>query len=218
MTGGLTEGAGETAPCGRYSDEERKRLKEILLPLLDDLHRVGYELCRSRDEAEELVAETVLRACENFSSLRDESKAKQWAMRILTNIFISKYRKTRTRKMVEYDEDADPENSFSLYDAVSTPFFWWGNPERELMNRFLDGDITEALGMLSEESRSVVVMCDVEGYTYEEIAAIRDIPVGTVRSRLSRARGQLQRHLYDHAVDMGWVPGTNANVNTGKSS
>jgi len=218
MTADGSGSGSQTTPCGHYTDVERKRLKDILLPLLDDLHRVGYELCRSRDMAEELVAETVLRACENFGSLRDESKAKQWAMRILTNVFISKYRKNRTRNEVEYDEDAESETSFSLFDALSQPFFWWGNPERELMNRFLDGDITEALGMLTEESRSVVVMCDIEGYTYEEISTILDIPVGTVRSRLSRARSQLQRHLYDHAVDMGWVSGGNTNVHMGKSS
>ncbi len=194
------------APCSGNTAEERKRIKETLLPILDDLHRVGYELCRSTADTEELVAETVVRACENFSSLREASKAKQWALRILTNVFISKYRSKRTRREVTYDENAEHEESFSMFDELSQPFFWWGNPEREVMNRFLDGDLSAALATLSEEARSIVVMCDVEGYAYDEIADILDIPIGTVRSRLSRARSQLQRHLYDHAVDMGWVP------------
>ncbi len=194
-----------TSPCAQHSPEERTQLKEIILPLLDDLQRVGMELCRSQSEAEELVAETLVRACENFSSLRDHSKAKQWLMRILTNVFISKYRTKQTRREVVYDESSDEEQKFSLFDELSQPFFWWGNPEREVMNKFLDEDLKRAMGSLPEESRAIVVMCDVEGYSYEEIASVLTIPIGTVRSRLSRARAELQKQLYDHAVDMGWV-------------
>jgi len=192
-------------PCTEHTGEEGKQLKEALLPFLDDLFRVGVELCKSKPEAEELVSETVVRACENFSSLRDRSKAKQWLLRILTNVFISKYRKKSIRNEVQYDESSDDEQQFSLFDELSQPFFWWGNPEREVMNRFLDEDLRRALSALPEESRSIVVMCDVEGYTYEEIAELLDTPIGTIRSRLSRARSQLQRHLFDHAVDRGWV-------------
>jgi RNA polymerase sigma-70 factor (ECF subfamily) len=194
-----------TKPCSQHSPEDRKRLKEILLPLLDDLHRVGFELCKSQLEAEELVAETLVRACENFGSLRDHTKAKQWLMRILTNVFFSKYRSKQTRREVTYDESSCEQHSFSLFDELSQPFFWWGNPEREVMNKFLDEDLRRALSSLPEESRSIVVMCDVEGYSYEEIASLLNIPIGTVRSRLSRARAELQKHLYEHAVDMGWV-------------
>lgn len=194
-----------TSPCAQHSPEERTQLKEIILPLLDDLQRVGMELCRSQSEAEELVAETLVLACEHFSSLRDHSKAKQWLMRILTNVFFSKYRTKQTRREVVYDESSDEEQKFSLFDELSQPFFWWGNPEREVMNKFLDEDLKRAMGSLPEESRAIVVMCDVEGYSYEEIASVLTIPIGTVRSRLSRSRAELQKQLYDHAVDMGWV-------------
>jgi RNA polymerase sigma factor (sigma-70 family) len=193
------------AICEGLSAGEREAIRLTLLPILDDLHRVGFELCRSDADAEELVAETVLRACENFGSLRDRSKAKQWAMRILTNVFLSRYRSRRTKREVPYDEHPEDEGAFSLFDELSSPFFWWGNPEREVVNKFLDEDIAAALGRLPEESRSIVVMCDLEGYSYEEIADIFGVPVGTVRSRLSRARSQLQRQLYHHAVDRGWV-------------
>jgi RNA polymerase sigma-70 factor, ECF subfamily len=192
-------------PCSQYSPEDRKEIKETLVPLLGDLQRVGLELCKSTSEADELVAETLARACEKFSSLRERSKAKQWLLRIMTNIFISKYRSRTVRREVAYDESAEDEQPFSLFDELSQPFFWWGNPEREVMNRFLDEDLKRALGRLPEESRSIVVMCDVEGYSYEEIASVLNTPIGTVRSRLSRARSELQRYLYDHAVDMGWV-------------
>jgi len=192
-------------PCAEHTAEERKQFKEALLPFLDDLFRVGVELCKSKSEAEELVSETVVRACENFSLLRDRSKAKQWLLRILTNVFINKCRKKSIRNEVQYDESSDDEQQFSLFDELSQPFFWWGNPEREVMNRFLDEDLRRALSALPEQSRSIVVMCDVEGYTYEEIAELLNTPIGTIRSRLSRARSQLQRHLFDHAVDRGWV-------------
>ena len=192
-------------PCSQHSPEERKAIKETLVPLLVDLQRVGLELTRNASEADELVAETLARGCEKFSSLRERSKAKQWLMRIMTNIFISKYRSKAVRREVVYDESSEEEQPFSLFDELSQPFFWWGNPEREVMNRFLDEDLRRALGRLPEESRSIVVMCDVEGYSYEEIASVLNTPIGTVRSRLSRARSELQRHLYDHAVDMGWV-------------
>jgi RNA polymerase sigma-70 factor (ECF subfamily) len=192
-------------PCSQHSSEERKAIKETLVPLLADLQRVGLELTRDASEADELVAETLARACEKFSSLRERSKAKQWLLRIMTNIFISKYRSKTVRREVVYDESTEEQQPFSLFDELSQPFFWWGNPEREVMNRFLDEDLRRALGRLPEESRSIVVMCDVEGYSYEEIARVLNTPIGTVRSRLSRARSELQRHLYDHAVDMGWV-------------
>ncbi len=192
-------------PCSQHSPEERKAIKDTLVPLLADLQRVGLELTRDASEADELVAETLARACEKFSSLRERSKAKQWLMRIMTNIFISKYRSKTVRREVVYDESSEEQQPFSLFDELSQPFFWWGNPEREVMNRFLDEDLRRALGRLPEESRSIVVMCDVEGYSYEEIASVLNTPIGTVRSRLSRARSELQRYLYDHAVDMGWV-------------
>jgi len=193
--------------------ENSNVLKEILVPFLGDLYRVALDLCKSKTEAEELVSETIVRACENLSTLRDRSKAKQWLLRILTNVFISKCRTKKTRNEQSYDEVSDGEHPFSLFDQLSQPFFWWGNPEREVINRFLDDDLKQALGTLGEESRTIVVMCDVEGYSYEEIASVMNIPIGTVRSRLSRARSQLQKRLYDHAIDMGWVPQKKKNGN-----
>ncbi|MDH4070433.1 MAG: sigma-70 family RNA polymerase sigma factor [Ignavibacteria bacterium] len=193
------------APCTKYSPEERKQLKETILPLLGDLERVGLELCRSPQQTEELVAETVAKACEKFHTLRDHSKAKQWLLRILTNQFISKYRSKKTRREITYDEASEEPEQFSLFDELSQPVFWWGNPEQEVITKFVDNDFREAIGLLNEESRTIVIMCDVEGYSYDEIASIMDIPVGTVRSRLSRARSELQKKLYNHAIDMGWV-------------
>lgn len=184
------------------SQDARQEFREALLPLLDDLHRVARQLCRSDDEAEDLVAETVVRACEGFSTLRDTSKAKQWLLRILTNTFLSTRRSRKVRQEISYDES---DESFSLFDELAQPFPWWGNPERELINKFLDEDIARALNSLPEDFRIPVVLSTIEGYTYDEIAAMLAVPIGTVRSRLARGRSLLQADLYHHALERGWI-------------
>ena len=173
------------------------------MPLVNDLHRLAFELCRSSNEAEDLVAETVVRACQSYATLRDTTKAKQWLLRILTNTFVSTRRSKKIRKEVPYDEEEGP---FSLFEELESS--QWGNPEREVVNKFLNEDIDQALQALPEEFRVAVVLCDVEGYAYDEIAQTLDIPVGTVRSRLSRGRSILQRHLFHHAVERGWATPT----------
>ncbi len=175
------------------------------MPLVNDLHRVAFELCRSNNDAEELVAETVVRACQSYATLRDTTKARQWLLRILTNTFISTRRSKKVRQEVPYDEEEGP---FSLFEELAPPSSQWGNPEREMINKFLNEDIDQALRALPEEFRVAVVLCDVEGYTYDEIAQTLDIPVGTVRSRLSRGRSILQKQLYHHAVERGWATPT----------
>jgi RNA polymerase sigma-70 factor (ECF subfamily) len=189
-------------PCSQETHDVRQEFKAALLPLLDDLHRVARRLCRSNDEAEELVAETVVRACESFSTLRDTSKAKQWLLRILSNTFLSTRRSRKVRQEISFEED---DQTFSLFDELAQPFLWWGNPEREVINRFLDEDIAKALSSLPEEFRVAVVLCTIEGHTYEEIAATLTIPIGTVRSRLARGRSLLQKNLYQHALERGWI-------------
>lgn len=189
-------------PCSFTSPEVRREFKAVVVPVLNDLHRVALNLCRSNDEAEDLVAETILRACESYTTLRDTTRAKQWLLRILTNTFISSKRSMKARQEIPYDESDEP---FSLFDQLAQPFPWWGNPEREVINKFLDEDIKKAVHSLPEEFRVAVILCDVEGYTYEEIAAMLEIPIGTVRSRLYRGRGLLQKRLYHHALERGWI-------------
>ncbi len=192
------------APSSQQLDV-RQAFKEILMPLVNNLHRVAFELCRSSSDAEDLVAETVVRACQSYATLRDATKAKQWLLRILTNTFISTRRLKKIRQEVPYDEG---DGSFSLFEELAPPSSQWGNPEREVINKFLNEDIDQALHALPEEFRVAVVLCDVEGYTYDEIAQTLDIPVGTVRSRLSRGRSILQKQLYHHAVERGWTTPT----------
>ena len=185
--------------------EEQRQFKSRVLPLLDDLHRLAYHLCHNENDAEDLVAETVKKACEKFRSLRDPDKVKPWLFRILRNTFVSICRERKKYASVKYDEEHENEDErFSLFTEVSQPFLlWWGNPERELVNKLLEEDIKQAIAGVPEDFRFVVVLCDVEGLSYDEISKLLDIPVGTVRSRIARGRSILQKILYNHAVERG---------------
>lgn len=189
------------------TDEERREFSDVVLPLLDEMHALAVHLCRNHSVAEDLVAETVMRACENFRELRDRSKVKPWLFRILTNAFFSSCRKQKTRQEVSYEEvqGEDDAGSFSLFQQLSHPFLlWWGNPEREFTNKLMDEDIRRALAELCEDHRVVILLSDVEGLSYAEISESLDIPIGTVRSRLARARSMLQRKLWRCAQEMGF--------------
>lgn len=192
----------------RLSPEDKESLKGMILPLVNDIHRVALSLCHNPSKAEELAAETIFRACANFHRLRDRTRVKQWLLRILSNTFISSLRADKRGREVELPStDAhDGESPFSLFDRLSVPMPLFGvNPEQEVINKLLDEDIRRAIALLPEEFRVAVVLCDVEGYSYAEIAAMLRIPVGTVRSRIARGRSHLQRALWHHAREAGII-------------
>ncbi|MEX2117917.1 MAG: sigma-70 family RNA polymerase sigma factor [Bacteroidota bacterium] len=186
---------------------QREELKHLVLPLLDDLERFALSLCRREDTAEELVAATIASACESFNRLRDTSKIKQWLFRILSNKFLTQCREqSRYKEVALTDATNDTDSHFSFFEEVSQPFLlWYGNPERELISHLLDEDIRNALDSLPIDFRVAVVLCDVEGLPYDEIAGILDIPLGTVRSRIARGRSLLQKRLWHHAKDLGLI-------------
>lgn len=185
--------------------QEREELKQLVLPLIGDLHRVALRLCREQHAAEDLVADSIAKACESFHRLRERDNFKAWLLRILSNTFITRYRALKRHPHIEYEENHDDDH-YSIFTDISQPFLlWWGNPERELVARLLDEDIRAAIESLPPEYRLAVVLCDVEGMTYEEIASTLDIPVGTVRSRLARGRSILQKKLRHHALEHGII-------------
>lgn len=182
--------------------------EEEVVALLPDLLSAARYMADSRADAEEVVAQAVARAWERRGDLRDRDSFRGWLFRILRNCWLGRKRK-RDRRPDEVplpDEDEDSP-SFSLYERLHQPFLlWWGNPEDRFLDRLLREDLEEALEELPEIYRSVIVLADVQGFTYAEIAEVLDVPVGTVRSRLSRARSRLQRALWEHAEDRGLAP------------
>jgi len=188
----------------QHSDDFEAQLTGVL----DRLYAAALHLTRNRAEAEDLVSEAVTRALQHRDSLRDPASFRGWIFRILTNTFISQCRKNRNcLEISPGDTHGDSEADFWLFDRLHQPLllFWGANPEQEFINTILREDLGKALDRLPQKYRMVVLLSDVEGFSYPEIAAILEIPPGTVRSRLARARSRLQKSLWQQAVDTGFV-------------
>ena len=183
--------------------------EQQLTAVLDRLYAAALRMTKNRPDAEDLVSEAVTKALKNRDSLQDPASFRGWIFRILTNTFLSNCRKQK--KFTEVGlPDSEPDSEaedFWLFDRLHQPFllFWGSNPEQEFLNNVLRDDLCRALDQLKEEYRIVVLLSDVQGFSYPEIAEILEIPVGTVRSRLSRARSRLQKSLWQHAIDTGFV-------------
>jgi RNA polymerase sigma-70 factor (ECF subfamily) len=142
------------------------------------------------------VAETVARAWRARETLESEAAFRAWIFRILNNTFISDLRRTNARPRLESMacEDADEDaGGVSIFEELHQPFlFWFGNPEQEFLDKPLREDLDRALATLPECYSVVVILSDLQGFSYAEIAEMLEIPIGTVRSRLARARAALQ--------------------------
>lgn len=186
------------------TENQRNELKTQFSENLKQLYSFALFLCRDSIRAEELVAETAMKACEKFYTLKDKSKFKQWAFRILNNTFISSIRSRKNYMMVELKDNdalAEDENTYSSHIVG----IWEGNPEKDFINKLLDNDIKESISRLPDEFRITIILCDVENFSYKEISQVLKIPVGTVRSRLSRGRLLLQKELRNHALELGII-------------
>lgn len=185
----------------------KKTFEMQVLALLGPLQGVARRLTGNEADAEDLVAETVARAWRSLNSLESEAAFRSWLFRILNNTFISELRRAGARPQtepIESGEDAGNEPEFSLFEQMHQPFLlWFGNPEQEFLDKLLREDLERALATLPEHYRIVVVLADLEEFNYAEIAETLVIPVGTVRSRLARARGALQKLLWQQARERG---------------
>lgn len=184
--------------------EDRAFFRAEIERLTDRLYGAALRLTRNPSDAEDLVAEAVEKAWSRLDQLRDRKAFPKWIMRILANAFVSSCRGCGA-EMVELDGD-DP--CFSLFEQLHQPFLlWWSTPEQDLVNKLLREDLERALHSLPDGFRAVVVLVEIEGYTYAEVADMLGLPVGTVRSRLSRARSLLQHALWRQALEAGLVAG-----------
>jgi len=185
---------------------DKNSLENQALALLGPLQGVARRLCGSEAEAEDLVAETIARAWRCRDDLADPGAFRAWMFRILHNTFISERRRPHVARetTLEIDPDCEQEPRFSLFEQMYQPFLlWFGNPEQEFLDKLLREDLERALAALPEAYRIVVVLSDLEELTYAEIATALEIPVGTVRSRLARARCALQKRLWESARAYG---------------
>jgi len=176
--------------------------------LMDRLYGAAMRFTRDNADAEDLVAETLEKAWHKLDSLEDRDNFDGWIMRILSNTYISQWRRQRTRSEIFDDEPCthDLDDRDSLYAKLHQPFLlWWGTPEKAFLDKLLSEDIERALGKLPDAYREVVIMVEVLGFKYEEVALQMEVPVGTVRSRLNRARRLLQDALWQTAREAGIV-------------
>jgi len=171
------------------------------LSFLDALYRTALRMTRSEADAEDLVQETYIRAFRFREQFTPGTNLKAWLFRILTNTFINTYRRRQTQPEFTELEGVD---EFSLYKRMSDlkTSSGAGNPETEFLDGLVDSEVKDALGELPEKFRQVVLL-DVEGFSYKEIAEMLDIPIGTVMSRLHRGRKFLQKRLLDLAQQRG---------------
>ena len=198
----MATGAGAAARADEA--ELRERFERDVLPLLPSLYGAAMRMTRNPTDAEDLVQDTYLRAFRGFAGFQEGTNLKAWLYRILTNSFINTYRKKqREPQIVEGPDDAD---EWYLYDRLGGRSVEV-SAENEVLDRIPDADVKAALESLSENFRLAVLLADVEGFSYKEIAEIMDVPIGTVMSRLHRGRKALERALFDTAKERGLIDG-----------
>ena len=185
----------------KYSQEEQYRVfdKEFM-PHIDAMCNFAYRLTNDEDDANDLLQDTYMKAYRFINSFQEGTNAKAWLFRILKNSFINDYRKkSKEPSKVDYQEVETVYNSTEDAEYEST-----SDLRIEAVQDMIGDEVAMALNSLPVDFRTVIILCDIEGFTYEEMAKILDIPIGTVRSRLHRARNLLKEKLRSYAKSMGY--------------
>jgi RNA polymerase sigma factor (sigma-70 family) len=190
----------EEAPKQHYTEKEKGEVfNNEFLPHIKSMYNFGFRLTLDRDDAKDLVQDTYLKAYRFIESFQKGTNAKAWLFRILKNSFINDYRKkSKEPNKVDYQEVETYYNSEEV-DRQITP-----DLRVESLNNMIGDEISNALNSLDVDFKTVIILCDLEGFKYEEMAKILDIPIGTVRSRLHRARNLLKEKLGEYAKSMGY--------------
>ncbi|MBS1121823.1 MAG: polymerase, sigma-24 subunit, subfamily [Deltaproteobacteria bacterium] len=183
--------------------EKRSEFERQAMVHMDALYGAAYRLTRNARDAEDLVQDALLRAYRFWDSFEQDSNCKAWLLRIVTNTFINEYqRKKRSREVLDAATAEQGATDGVLVHADATVR---QSPERALLERSVSDDVQRALEALPDDFRTAVVLCDVQGLSYKEIADIMQTPVGTVMSRLFRGRKLLAAELRDFALAEGYV-------------
>jgi RNA polymerase sigma-70 factor (ECF subfamily) len=185
------------------SRTKRTEFERQALAHLDALYGAAYRLTRNARDAEDLVQDSLLRAYRFWDSFQQDSNCKAWLLRIVTNTFINEYqRKKRSREVLDA---ATAEQSATDGVLVQATAFDKQSPQQVLLQHSVSDDVQRALDSLPDDFRTAVILCDMQGLSYKEIAEIMECPVGTVMSRLFRGRKLLAGALRDFAVNEGYV-------------
>ena len=183
-----------------YSIKQKEEVfEQEFLPHINSMYNFAYRLTFEEDDAKDLVQDTYLKAFRFIDSFERGTNAKAWLFRILKNSFINDFRKkSKQPSKVDYNEVESYYNSEDVDETITTDL------RVETVQHMIGDEVTNALNALDVDFKTVIILCDLEGFTYEEMAKILDIPIGTVRSRLHRARNLLKGKLKRYANTMGY--------------
>lgn len=187
----VVNGTGTNPPVERPA-----RFDQEAMAQMDALYSFAFKLTKVREEAEDLVSDTMLRAFQRWRQFELGSNIRAWLFTILYHAFVSRKRRVDAREVPM----PEAEDGYNRLEPVADE-----NPEASFFDSFIDEDVVRAIGELPEEYREALVMSDVHGLRYAEIAKVLGVPEGTVKSRLFRGRRLLQGRLRDYAVEMGYI-------------
>ncbi len=175
--------------------------EEELLPHIEALYGFAFHLTHDEEDSNDLVQETCLKAYRSMESYQQGTNGKAWLFRILKNTFINEFRrKAKGPIAIDFSEfnaipEEDEDNHFASFSDLRT----------EMFDKMMGDEVTEAVNALPGDFRIVILLCDIEDFSYEEISKILDIPIGTVRSRLHRGRNMLKEKLHQYALSRGFA-------------
>jgi RNA polymerase sigma-70 factor, ECF subfamily len=183
---------------------DQARFAELAMEHMGSLYTAALRMTRNPADAEDLVQETYLKAFRAFASFQEGTNLRAWLYKILTNTFINSY---RARKRRPEQTELDDVEDLYLYRRLGglEAAAAGRSAEEEVLEHFTEGDVKAALESLPDQFRIAVLLADVEGFSYKEIAEILDVPIGTVMSRLHRGRKALQKALYEFGMSRGLV-------------
>jgi len=191
----------------REEDNRRKEFEDIAMEHIDSLYSMAIRLVFNKEEAEDLVQETYLKAYRFFDTFQKGTNIKAWLFKILRNTFINKYRKAVNLPGEVFYEDVESVNSNLSYKQESDSGELTDTLESKYneLGNLMEDDVKRAIDSLPIEYKEAILLSDVEELSYSDIAEITNVPIGTVKSRLNRGRKLLQKSLWEYAKDRGFI-------------
>lgn len=188
------------------NDAQRKDFHEKALPLVDEVYGVALRMTRNPQAAEDLVSEAYARAWKNLEQFQAGTNIRAWLYKIMTNTYINSFRKKHREPQNVAMDAYDKIEDFHLFNKISREApISVSDPFDDVVGHLTNVDFQKALDKLPDEYKTAVILYDLQGLSYQEVADALSIPLGTVRSRLARGRRILQKSLWEHAVDAGLV-------------
>lgn len=187
-------------------EDRKKEFSEVAFPYMDEMYAAALRMSRNPQMAEDLSAEVFTKAWRAYDQFEKGTNMRAWLYRILTNTYINEYRKKgRQGHQVELDQYETPDEFYFYHKLADEAVSHEEDPAEAVLSKFAEEDIMKAMDSLPDGYREAVILSDLQGLSYEEIAKNLHVPLGTVRSRLNRGRRHLQKALWEEAVHSGYI-------------